>query len=121
MIDGYDPTKSRVAEDKLSDFLRAPISGDITEVPGIGKVAAEKLNSGPEEDRVENTFQLIGKFLILKQNAKNNDCIDCKDHCDAFWYWLKSKEINHYRSAIVQAIAEKTNTMLPGIYNASDF
>lgn len=64
MSDGYDPQKSRVAEDTLADFLRAPLTGDLTEVPGIGKAAVGKLAEG--DDKIENTFQLIGQFLLLK-------------------------------------------------------
>ena len=66
MSDGYDPQKSRIAEDRLADFLRAPLTGDLLEVPGIGSAAISKLASGEEEDRVCNTYQLIGKFLMLK-------------------------------------------------------
>ncbi|GLD98784.1 hypothetical protein PINS_up007502 [Pythium insidiosum] len=123
MSEGYDPQKSRVAEDTLADFLRAPLTGDLTEVPGIGKAAVGKLAAGEEGDRVENTFQLIGKFLMLKQSTDKNEdgLIDCAEHCDAFWYWLKSKGIQAYRSGIVMAIAEKVNTMLPGIYDAAEF
>lgn len=66
MSDGYDPQKSRVAEDTLADFLRAPLTGDLTEVPGIGPAAVTKLAAGEDSESVENTFQLIGKFLMLK-------------------------------------------------------
>lgn len=66
MSDGYDPQKSRVAEDTLADFLRAPLTGDLTEVPGIGPAAVTKLAAGEDGESVENTFQLIGKFLMLK-------------------------------------------------------
>ncbi|KAJ0408709.1 hypothetical protein P43SY_001933 [Pythium insidiosum] len=123
MSEGYDPQKSRVGEDTLADFLRAPLTGDLTEVPGIGKAAVGKLAAGEDGDRVENTFQLIGKFLMLKQSTDKNEdgLIDCTEHCDAFWYWLKSKGIQAYRSGIVMAIAEKVNTMLPGIYDAAEF
>ncbi|KAG6582788.1 uncharacterized protein IUM83_17265 [Phytophthora cinnamomi] len=121
MADGYDPQKSRVAEDTLADFLRAPLTGDLTEVPGIGKAAVTKLGDGDEA--VENTFQLIGKFLMLKESTNENDdgVINCAQHCDAFWFWLKSKGITAYRSGIVMAIAEKVNTMLPGIYDVAEF
>jgi hypothetical protein len=64
--DGYDPQKSRVAEDTLADFLRAPLTGDLNEVPGIGPAAISKLADGEEAEAVHNTFQLIGKFLMLK-------------------------------------------------------
>ncbi|KAE8908991.1 hypothetical protein PF005_g6168 [Phytophthora fragariae] len=124
MADGYDPQKSRVAEDTLADFLRAPLTGDLTEVPGIGKAAVTKLGDAKEgEEAVDNTFQLIGKFLMLKANSDDNDdgVITCAQHCDAFWFWLKSKGITAYRSGIVMAIAEKVNTMLPGIYDAAEF
>ena len=68
MADGYDPQKSRVAEDTLADFLRAPLTGDLTEVPGIGKAAVTKLCASDEDgdEAVTNTFQLVGKFLMLK-------------------------------------------------------
>lgn len=124
MADGYDPQKSRVAEDTLADFLRAPLTGDLTEVPGIGKAAVAKLGGCDDgAEAVTNTFQLIGKFLLLKANLDDDsdDVIDCAAHCDAFWFWLKSKGITAYRSGIVMAIAEKVNTMLPGIYDAAEF
>lgn len=135
MADGYDPQKSRVAEDTLADFLRAPLTGDLTEVPGIGAKGAEKLGEG--EDAVNNTFMLIGKFLFLKvsfvvvaffffccfsdfvngmlrcfliffflfffydvkDNSDETDdgLLTCAEHCDAFWFWLKSKGITAYR------------------------
>lgn len=36
------------------------------------------------------------------------------EHCDKFWYWLQAKGINSNRSGIVNAIAEKVNTWIPG-------
>ncbi|EQC39404.1 hypothetical protein SDRG_03606 [Saprolegnia diclina VS20] len=121
--DGYNPEKSRIAEDTLADFLRAPLTGVLTEVPGIGPAAAKKLAGGDDvADQVTNTFQLIGKFLQLKRNDDETDePIDCPTHCDAFWHWLKSKGVSSYRSGIVMAIAEKVNTMVPGVYDACDF
>ena len=44
------------------DFVRGTISGDLTEVPGIGPKTAEKLAEGTEDaERVTNTYQLVGK------------------------------------------------------------
>ena len=122
MSEGYDPAKSRVVEDALCDFVRAPISGELTDVPGIGKNAKSLLEDGDDDDSIENTFQLIGKFLMLKGNSEHteNRMIGCKEHCDAFWFWLKGKGVNAYRSGIVMAIAEKTNILIPGIYDASE-
>lgn len=102
--------------------MRAPLTGDIQEVPGIGPAAAKHLASGDDiNDQVHNTYQLVGKYLMLKSNEDDGEPIDCVTHCDAFWHWLQSKGINSYRSGIVLAISEKLNIMLPGIYDASEF
>lgn len=114
---GYNPNNSRVADDTLANFLRSPISGDLLDVPGIGPRAKEMLAS--DENGmfpVTNTHQLIGVFFSLKRNN-----MGCKEHCDQMWNWLQHKGINAYRSGIVLSIAEKCNTMIPGIYDASCF
>lgn len=123
MAEGYNPSKSKVHEDVLADFLRAPISGNLYEVPGIGEEAIQKLASGRKKDRIENTFQLIGKFLMLKESYDDtyDGLLDCREHCDAFWFWLKMKGINSYRSGIVMAIAEKANTLFGGLYDPEAF
>lgn len=45
--------------------------------------------------------------------------VDSVEHCDKFWYWLQSKGINSNRSGIVNAIAEKVNTWIPGEFHNS--
>ena len=40
---GYDPSRSRNDPDKLASFIAATITGDLTEVPGIGPSGADKL------------------------------------------------------------------------------
>ena len=116
----YDPEKSRISEDALADFLRSILTGDLTEVPGISRCAIRKLAAGDE--KITNTFQLIGKFLLFKTSInKTDEIIDSKQHCNAFCNWLKLKGIQSYRSDIVMCIAEKTNTMIPGMYDAYDF
>lgn len=99
-------------------MFRNPLTGELSEVPGIGPAAIKHLAAG--EESIENTYQLIGKFFMLKSND-DGEPINCVDHCDAFWQWLKSKGINSFRSGIVNAIAEKMNTMVPGIYEANEF
>ena len=42
-----------------------------------------------------------------------------REHCDAFWAWLRAKGLNAYRAGIVLCIAEKVNTMIPGIYDGT--
>lgn len=59
---GYDPRRSRVSDDKMNEFLRGQLTGDLLEVPGIGPAAVKKLALGDMDgDKVTNTFQLIGK------------------------------------------------------------
>ena len=61
---GYDPKRSRVSESTMGDWMRATITGDLTEVPGIGAAAAKKLSEAEsEDDMVTNTYQLIGKVI----------------------------------------------------------
>ena len=115
--EGYNPNRSRVADDRLADFLRSPLTGDLLEVPGIGPKAKEML--GRSDDGlfpVTNTHQLIGLFFSLKQSD-----MDSRQHCDQMWAWLQHKGVNAYRSGIVMCIAEKCNTMVPGIYDSSCF
>ena len=63
--EGFDPNRSQVQDDKLAEFLSAPVSEDLTTVPGIGAGAAGKLASGEGNDKIETTHQLIGKFLAV--------------------------------------------------------
>ena len=64
---GYDPRRSRVSDDKMNEFLRGQLTGDLTEVPGIGPAAVKKLAEGDlDGDRVTNTFQLVGKVSHFK-------------------------------------------------------
>ncbi len=43
-----------------------------------------------------------------------------KMHCDAMWHWLNARGINSHRAGIVLAIAERTEVMMPGIYNLEE-
>jgi hypothetical protein len=81
-------------------------------VPGIGPAAKAKL----AEKGISTTFGLIGQFLLLKEEG-----VGPIEHCDRFWYWLNAAGINSYRAGIVQCIAEKVDTMFPGIYDASKY
>ncbi|CAN0407754.1 unnamed protein product, partial [Ectocarpus sp. 13 AM-2016] len=40
---------------------------------------------------------------------------DCAEHCNRFKYWLQDKKVgNGSLNNIVEAIAEKTQTWIPG-------
>jgi len=110
-MSGYNYNKTTVHEDKLNEWLGAPISGDLQDVAGIGPKNEQLLASGEGDNQIETSHQLIGKYLSLK--AKN---VDSKTHCDAFYFWLKAKGVNAGRNNIVLAIAERCECFFPGIY-----
>ncbi|CBN77684.1 conserved unknown protein [Ectocarpus siliculosus] len=117
---GYHPRQTGVGEGPdpaLEAFKKAPITGLLSEVPGIGPKFSGLLGEGEGEDCIKNTFQLIGKFLVLRtSNEEDGKLIDCVEHCDKFYWWLQSKGIG-FRGRIVQCIAEKVNMSYPGIYD----
>ena len=55
----------------------------LTAVPGIDKKRASLLLKNAN---VTNIWQLMGHFLLLKQNGMSS-----RDHTEAFWHWLESK------------------------------
>mmetsp|Transcript_25881 Transcript_25881/g.38337 ORF Transcript_25881/g.38337 Transcript_25881/m.38337 type:complete len:114 (+) Transcript_25881:76-417(+) len=112
MADGFHPNKSTINADVLEAFIRKAVTGDLLEVPGIGPAAKELLR----KNDVTTTFQLFGKFLKFKKEGRS-----CKKHCDKFWDWLGEIGINAHRSTIVRSVAEKMDTMFPGIYVANEF
>lgn len=108
----YDPARSTVTEDRLAAFINLKLTGDLQEVPGIGP-ANEKVF---REQDISTTFGLIGKFLMFKEEG-----VECVDHCDRFWLWLKAIGINSNRGSIVRSIAERLDQQFPGIYDHSLF
>lgn len=108
----FDPSKSQVSAEALAKFLKDEISEDITSVPGIGPAGKKLLATAAADDpAIETTYQLVGKFLMLRKQDMTS-----KEHCDAMYDWLCAKGIKTHRSGIIVAIAEKANTMIPGIY-----
>ena len=110
---GYNPNRSRNDPNKLAEFIQAPITGGLTEVPGLGKVTEDLLKG----EGITSTYQLFGKFLMLKDEG-----VESVELCDRFWYWLES--INTpagYRGSIVQAVACKLDATYPGLYDSSRY
>ena len=94
--------------------VRSNITGDLLDIPGIGPASVKKLKDADiGGESISNSYQLIGKYLSLK-----DDGVESPEHCEMFWQWLKMKTIASHRSAIVRAIAEKCNILIPGIYEA---
>jgi hypothetical protein len=98
------------------------ITGDLNEVPGIGPAAIKKLAEGDSiDDRITNTYQLFGKFLMLKGPDTEDRKVEPFEHTEKFWFFLKNKGITAHRSAIVKAIAEKSATFFRDIYDANQY
>jgi hypothetical protein len=113
MAEGFHPEKSKVNADTLADFIRAPITGDLLEVPGIGPATVAIL----KEHGITTTFQLLGQYLSLKDEG-----VEPVEHADRFYLWLKS--INTpagFRAGIVHSVAEKLNVSFPRIYDSSAY
>mmetsp|Transcript_20106 Transcript_20106/g.36335 ORF Transcript_20106/g.36335 Transcript_20106/m.36335 type:complete len:131 (-) Transcript_20106:298-690(-) len=123
MAEGYDPRRSKVSDDTMAIFLTQPITGDLTEVPGIGPKTVEKLaHCESPEDCITNTYQLFGKYLMLKGPGEGSENqVSTMVHAEKFWQWLKNRGISSHRSAIVKAIAEKSSAFFPAIYDANEY
>lgn len=108
MPEGYHPDRSQVGGNTLMDYLRAGITEDILEVPGIGPASKIALESAG----ICTTYQLIGKYLSLKGPG-----VTPIEHADRFWYFLKSiGTANGSRGGVVRCIAEKVNILFPNTY-----
>mmetsp|Transcript_18582 Transcript_18582/g.74169 ORF Transcript_18582/g.74169 Transcript_18582/m.74169 type:complete len:120 (+) Transcript_18582:94-453(+) len=114
----FDPKKTKINEDTFADWLREPIQASLQQVPGIGP-AAEKLLAEPAdaaEEKIETTHQLIGKFLTMKGAD-----VTPVEHCDMFFTWLGERGIKVHKHTIVNAIAEKCEVFVPGVYDAAAY
>ena len=108
----YDPSK---IDERMSIYVGKFLANNNDDIfirnafiPGLGPSAIELL----EKEKIFLVCQLIGKFLSFKRAG-----VTTQEHCDRFWMYLRDIGIEHNRSLIVQAIAEKTNSKLPGVYD----
>jgi len=65
MATGYHPERSQVKDGTMADWLIAPVTGSLLEVPGIGPATVKVL----QENGVTTTYQLFGKFLSFKDEG----------------------------------------------------
>ncbi|CAN0545962.1 unnamed protein product, partial [Ectocarpus sp. 12 AP-2014] len=94
----FHPRRSTTSDNQLAAFIAAPITGILTEVPGIATTTMEELAKGDEP--IKRTHQLLGKFLALSPDEP-----DCAEHCNRFKYWLQDKKVgNGSLNDIVEAI-----------------
>jgi len=107
----------------METWKTTPTVPELSSVPGLGEAGIAKLaNCEMEDDRITNTYQLFGKFLMMKGPGDGDEIeIPSTEHTEKFWYWLKNRGIHAHRSAIVRAIAEKSSTFFQGIYDVNDY
>lgn len=109
----------QINQDTIADFMRAPLTGDILEVPGIDHNIKHMLALTPEP--IHTTFQLIGKILLLKgYDMHIHQVITCEQHCEHVVKWLRTKGISNDQTLALTLI-EKINTLIPGLYDADQF
>ena len=85
----------------MDAWRSAQITGNLEEVPGIGPASSKKLSESDEgPDRITNTFQLFGKFLMLKGPGHGDEImVEPVEHTQKFWEYLKNRGISSHRSA----------------------
>ena len=92
-------------------------------VPGVAAgnighlTAVDNTPGKTEADVVSNTYQLIGKFMMMRDTK-----LSTKDNVQAFFNWLRDvKGITSHTHDITMAVAEKCNLFCPGLYNTADY
>jgi hypothetical protein len=102
----------------METWRNADVKGDLIQVPGIGAAAIRMLAADDveENERITNTHQLIGKYLMLAGPGE----VSFSELNQKFWYYLKAKGITSHRSAIVLAISDKAASFFPGFHDASE-
>lgn len=111
----YNPAKSHTSQAALLNFIRSPVNDvDLTCVPGIGEKSVNTFH----EHHISTVTQLIGKYLMFK----NDPNMTGKALAELYYNWLSNEvKIHSHQNEIVQAIAERCNLMIPGIYNAHEW
>ena len=108
----FTPSKSTVKDDTLVAFLYSDITSDLECVPGIGPKCKEELQS----HGIENTYQLIAKFLAFK-----TEDLGVVEHCNTFFAWLGEIGIKTNRHNITKSLAEKIAISYPQLYAETCF
>jgi len=119
----YHPELSTTSRGQLQEFIRAPLTGKLDEIPGIGPANIAHFHTVQEEARghggedvLDSSFQVIGKYMMLRKYGISNI-----ENAQQFYIWLKLKGITSHANNIVEAVAEKVNVFLPGSYSPEDY
>ena len=70
--EGFHPGKTKINDESLAEWLKDKVDGDLQAIPGIGAASEKKI----KEAGIENSFQLIGKFLMLKDDNVLDHALD---------------------------------------------
>ena len=112
-MEGFNPERSQISQNTLANFIQSSISGDLTEVPGVGPKIARILS----KNGVNTTYQLFALFLGLKDKK-----VETVEHCDRFFYKLQEFGIAKVNiTSIVEAVAQKLDISFPGLYDTEYF
>ena len=65
MATGYHPERSQVKDGTMAEWLIAPVTGSLLEVPGVGPATVKVLQA----NGVNTTYQLFAKFLSFKDEG----------------------------------------------------
>jgi hypothetical protein len=100
-----------LAEGKREDWLRTPLTGNLSEIHGIKKGGVYETKF--HEAGIMNTWQLIGEFLKMRGVDSDGKTIDSVEHCERFFIWLGAIGIGgSSKPSITLALAEKINLMI---------
>jgi hypothetical protein len=58
---------------------------------------------------------------MFKGPDDGDEKVSTREHMEKVWYFLQEKGISSHRSGIVRCLAEKLNSMIPGIYDANEY
>lgn len=106
--DLYDPKKSNAGEIVIEQFIQDTLSRDLDSVPGI-----EYMNKSLfKRAGITVPHQLIAVYLGMCDTTDNPVEI-----CDRFYRWVEEIGIHMNRDTIVEVIARKANSLVPGIYD----
>jgi hypothetical protein len=65
------PQLNQQIPDSVLEFIRAPLTGDLSDVPGIGQGVIIKLRTG--RIKIYNTVELLGHFIVMRNNIRRFD------------------------------------------------
>jgi len=104
----------------MEKFLRST-PGKLSLVPGIKEDGANEkifMSHGIETSSQLFAVFMFGLIEIDKSLADESVSVELTDR---FYAFLKNLGVNSHRNTIVEAVARKVNTWVPGVYDAQAY